>query len=60
MQETLRAELRRELAGGEDPTYDQLMHGLPYLDAFTCEILRMHPAVPELMREVGRGIVPLF
>ena len=61
IQETLRAELRRELAGGEDPTYDQLMSGLPYLDAFICEILRMHPGVPELTREVGRGVVfPLF
>ena len=57
MQETLRAELRRELAG-EDSAYDQLMHGLPYLDAFTCEILRMHPAVPKLVREVCRNVVP--
>jgi len=28
------------------------MDGLPYLDALTCEVLRLHPGAPEWTREV--------
>ena len=51
MQETL----CREIAASEiqEPTYDQLMNTFPYLDAVTCEILRLHPPLPEIAREVS-------
>ncbi|KAF8436007.1 cytochrome P450 [Boletus edulis BED1] len=39
IQTKLRAEL---LEFGADPTYDQLLNGLPYLDAVVHETLRMH------------------
>ncbi|KAJ7580804.1 cytochrome P450 [Mycena floridula] len=47
--------LREELLslGPNDPTFDQLssVTTLPYLDAITHEILRLHPAVAETPRE---------
>ena len=49
MQETLRAGLRS--AVGEEEG-GQLVNSLPYLDAFMSELLRTHPSVPELTREV--------
>jgi cytochrome P450 len=52
IQETIRAELRDAFTTGGDLTYDQLMNDLPYLDAFTCELLRIHLASPETMRVV--------
>ena len=60
MQDALRAELRRELTPGEDPTHDKLVNGLPYLDAITCEVLRLHPPLQEMTREVSRLSTPTF
>ncbi|KAJ7580775.1 cytochrome P450 [Mycena floridula] len=56
--------LREELLslGPNDPTFDQLssVTTLPYLDAITHEILRLHPAVAETPRECTvNDIVPL-
>ncbi|TFK65852.1 cytochrome P450 [Pluteus cervinus] len=44
--------LRNELASfrADDPSWDDLMNGLPYLDAVTHEILRLHPPVGETTR----------
>ncbi|KAF9478457.1 cytochrome P450 [Pholiota conissans] len=44
--------LREELAQfiGSDPSFDQLSTGLPYLDAITQEVLRLHPPVHETTR----------
>ncbi|KAF8166821.1 cytochrome P450 [Pholiota molesta] len=44
--------LREELAQfvGSDPTFDQLSTGLPYLDAISQEVLRLHPPVYETTR----------
>lgn len=46
--------LRQELAqfSGNDPTYEQLWAGLPYLDAVVHEILRIHAPVVETTRVV--------
>jgi cytochrome P450 len=46
--------LREELAQfvGSDPTFDQLSTGLPYLDAISQEVLRLHPPVHETTRVV--------
>ena len=52
IQETLRAELQKHIAVDQDITYDLLTHSLTYLDAFVCEILRLHPVVQEIIREV--------
>lgn len=51
----LREELRLHL-GDQDPTYDQLANGLPYLDAFTSEILRLRPAAGDVTRVVSYHI----
>ncbi|KAJ7464548.1 cytochrome P450 [Mycena latifolia] len=47
------AKLREELVqlGATDPTWDQLVSGLPYLDAVVLEILRLHPPVDNTVRE---------
>ncbi|KAJ7464550.1 cytochrome P450 [Mycena latifolia] len=47
------AKLREELVqfGGTDPTWDQLVSGLPYLDAVVLETLRLHPPVDNTVRE---------
>ncbi|EIW82555.1 cytochrome P450 [Coniophora puteana RWD-64-598 SS2] len=44
--------LRDELSQftNKDPTYEQLTHGLPYLDAVILETLRLHGPVPETAR----------
>ena len=46
--------LRREIVAAEmqEPTYDQLVNGFPYLDAVTCEVLRMRPPVSAILKEV--------
>ena len=49
-QDRLRAEL--EEFANKDPSYDQLMNGLPYLNAYTREVLRLHPAIPQTVRVV--------
>jgi len=52
--------LVEHIPAGEEVTYEKLMNGLPYLDAFLSETLRLHPAVPEIMREVGQDdAIPL-
>ena len=49
--------LRTELAEfpGKNPSYDQLAHGFPYLDAIVREVLRLHPPV----EETERIVIPL-
>jgi hypothetical protein len=50
MQKKLRDEL---LWSGRDPTWEELTDHGSLLDAFTCEVLRIHPPFPELHRMVG-------
>ena len=57
MQDTLRAELQSGLGATDDPAYSQGVNDLLYLDAFTSELLRMYPAVPELTREVSSRVL---
>ncbi|KAJ7688275.1 cytochrome P450 [Mycena rosella] len=55
-------ELRKELAqfGSGDPTWDQLVSELPFLDAVVLEVLRVHPPIPETLREaIQDDIIPL-
>ena len=52
VQDTLRAELQSELGATDDSGCGQHVNALPYLDAFASEVLRTHPSVPELTREV--------
>ncbi|KAF8890478.1 cytochrome P450 [Infundibulicybe gibba] len=51
--------LRQELSEftQTDPTWDQLTSGLPFLDAIVCEVLRLHPALAETLREVREDVV---
>ncbi|KAI0730033.1 cytochrome P450 [Fomitopsis betulina] len=59
IQQKLREELLAEFAG-KDPTWDQLMTGLPYLDAVVHETLRLHPPLPETEREAAEDdVLPL-
>ncbi|KAJ7213254.1 cytochrome P450 [Mycena rebaudengoi] len=54
--------LREELLefGVGDPTWDQLVSGLPYLDAVVQEILRLHPPLADSSREaLVDDIIPL-
>ena len=46
--------LRKELSefANTDPTYDQLMNNLPFLDAVAREIIRLHPPVEQTNRVV--------
>lgn len=51
VQNRLRKELNQFSTG--DPTWDQLMSGLPYLDAVVHETLRFYPPLDEIAREVS-------
>ncbi|KAJ7753314.1 cytochrome P450 [Mycena maculata] len=43
-----------------DPSWDELTNSLPFLDAFTCEILRVHPPLFEAQRMASEDdILPL-
>ena len=50
MQEKLREEVNQ--LGGEI-TWEQITTGLPYLNAVTQEVLRMHSPLENLLREVN-------
>ena len=50
MQTQLRSELLEN--GGEEPTFDQLVSGFPYLDAVMCEVLRLHSPAEAMVRQV--------
>ncbi|KAJ6473158.1 cytochrome P450 [Mycena sanguinolenta] len=49
----LQTKLREELAqfGVNDPTWDQLVTALPYLDSVVLETLRLHPPLAESTRQ---------
>ncbi|KAJ7128475.1 cytochrome P450 [Mycena epipterygia] len=57
----MQTKLRNELLQADgDHTWEELTHNLPYLDAFTSEILRIYPPVPELQRVAAEDdILPL-
>ncbi|EIW81471.1 cytochrome P450 [Coniophora puteana RWD-64-598 SS2] len=60
--QSIQDKLRGELLhfSGNDPTYEQLTNGLPYLDAVVCEILRVHSPAQETTRIATEGdIIPL-
>ncbi|KAJ7919446.1 cytochrome P450 [Mycena leptocephala] len=58
VQDRLREELVR--FGPIDPTWDQLVSELPYLDATVSEVLRLHPPVTETFREAAQDdVIPL-
>lgn len=40
-----------------DPTYDQFVSGLPYLDAVFRETLRLHPPIEEIIRVVSKSLI---
>ncbi|KAJ6487823.1 cytochrome P450 [Mycena sanguinolenta] len=57
MQTKLRDEL---LQSGQNPTWEELTNHGSFLDAFTCETLRVHPALPELTRVAAEDdLLPL-
>ncbi|PPQ76663.1 hypothetical protein CVT26_013956 [Gymnopilus dilepis] len=57
VQQKLREELLQE--AGNDPTFDQLSAGFPYLDAVAQEVLRLHPAVISTTRVAAEDdIIP--
>ncbi|KAF7354652.1 Cytochrome P450 4F12 [Mycena sanguinolenta] len=59
IQDKLRNELLAEF-GGNDPTWDQLVHQLPYLDATVHEVLRLHPPIIDTLREAFHDdVIPL-
>ncbi|KAG5350408.1 hypothetical protein C0989_011196 [Termitomyces sp. Mn162] len=58
IQENLREELKQ--FSEQDPSFEELINGLPYLDAVVRETLRSHPALPEANRVAQEDdIVPL-
>lgn len=58
VQDKLREELHQ--FSNSDPTWDQLMSGLPYLDAVVREALRLHPPADMIIRVASEDdIVPL-
>jgi len=60
VQTKLREELTCQYRKDGDPTYDQFTSGLPYLDAVTHEVLRMHSGIWETIRVAAKDdIIPL-
>ncbi|KAI5992708.1 cytochrome P450 [Pisolithus albus] len=57
----VQTKLREELLSfGEEPSYDQLTTGFPYLDAVVQETLRTHSAVQDLIRQASEDdVIPL-
>ncbi|KAI6021237.1 cytochrome P450 [Pisolithus marmoratus] len=57
----IQSKLRQELlALGEEPTYDQQQHNLPYLDAVVHETLRVHPPLSDFLRVADEDdVIPL-
>lgn len=56
-QEALRNEVS---ASGAEPSFEELLSGLPFLDAVVNETLRLHPVVLQVHREASKDIlVPL-
>ncbi|KAJ7489394.1 cytochrome P450 [Mycena latifolia] len=57
----IHVKLREELFQiGRDPTWDELTNGLPFLDAFTCEIFRLYPPLAEISRMAAEDdVLPL-
>ncbi|TFK38920.1 cytochrome P450, partial [Crucibulum laeve] len=58
----LQNRLREELnTVGTEPSYDDIQSGLPYLDAVTREVLRLHPPTPYMERNATKDdIIPLL
>ncbi|KAJ7932947.1 cytochrome P450 [Mycena leptocephala] len=58
---TMQTKLRNEiLQASGDLTWDEMNNHSSFLDAFTCEILRLHPPVPEATRMAAEDdIIPL-
>ena len=60
VQKKLRAELCKHFEAKGEPTYDQLVNELEYLDAFTTELVRVHPAFPDVTRVVSSLILSIL
>ncbi|KAH8813936.1 cytochrome P450 [Flagelloscypha sp. PMI_526] len=59
VQDCLRKELKVKYPT-KDPTWDELWHETPYLDAVLMEVLRLHPLVHEIPRMAAEDdIIPL-
>ncbi|KAJ7689464.1 cytochrome P450 [Mycena rosella] len=60
---SFQTKLRDELvqAGTDrDPTWEELTNNLPFLEAFTCEVLRLHPPFLETQRMAAEDdVLPL-
>ncbi|KAG6876823.1 hypothetical protein C0993_000171 [Termitomyces sp. T159_Od127] len=59
---TIQDKLREELQhfSEQDPSFEELTNGLPYLDAVVRETLRLHPALPEANRvAIKDDVIPL-
>ncbi|KAJ7756856.1 cytochrome P450 [Mycena maculata] len=50
----IQTKLRDELLRSGDPTWEELTSHGSLLDAFTCEVLRMHPPLPEIERMAAK------
>ncbi|KAJ7504772.1 cytochrome P450 [Mycena galericulata] len=56
----MQTKLREELLRSGDPTWEELTSQGSLLDAFTCEVMRMHPPLPEIERMATKDdLLPL-